>query len=149
MQIIFYKTPKATWVDRVVSWWTNSPYTHCELRFSDGENFSSSGRDGGVRFKYFDLKPGHWSIIDLNVTEAQERSMRRVSERYLGKKYDFLGILGFLYFRTYGHKDKWYCSEICAHVLNQERLIFTPKKISPADLKYVIEQVYETTGYDS
>ena len=47
----FYKAKYGDWVDKIVSWHTKSPYSHCELVFSNGEFLSSSKRDGGVSIK--------------------------------------------------------------------------------------------------
>lgn len=50
--------------NRLVRWWTDSEYSHCELVFSDGMCGSSSWLDGGVRLKRIELDPDHWDVID-------------------------------------------------------------------------------------
>ena len=60
MQIAFYKAKFGNFTDKIVSAFTFSPYSHCEMVFSDGICASASLRDGGVRFKYINL--GHNTI---------------------------------------------------------------------------------------
>jgi hypothetical protein len=50
-------------------------------------------------------------------------------EKTEGKKYDYLGALGFV-FGNNENPNRWFCSEWCATVLGLEN----PSKLSPGDL---------------
>lgn len=107
MKIAFYKgtTKPFNWV---VSKWTRGPYSHCEVVFSDGWCASSSFLDGGVRFKYIDLDPNHWDIIE--VPNIDETMVRQWYIDHVGQKYDVRGLAAVL---TPIPEDKirWFCNE--------------------------------------
>ena len=142
MQAIFYQAKEKTLFGKLISWWTTGKFSHVELVFSDGTKFSSSHRDHGVRFKEFELKSENWAIVDLPMTEAQEARTRGLAQTFVGKKYDYKGVLGFVYSPLSADGNRWYCSEICAYLLNIEKVVATPPKISPSDLYYVLNTLY-------
>ena len=118
MRLAFYKAKYGNWWDKIISWWTWGPYSHCELVFSDGEAFSASPRDGGTRFKAIEFVPERWDFIEVEVRDENE--LREWCKTQDGRKYDWLGILGFIFsIRRLDDKDKWYCSEICFHALSK------------------------------
>jgi hypothetical protein len=114
--------------NRLIRWWTNSPYSHCEIVFSDGISASSSIEDKGVRFKYIEMSPDKWDLIDL--PNSDELYARNFFQQNLGKKYDILGLFGFIWRRGTNSKDKYFCSEICASSLQLNK----PENYSPGSL---------------
>jgi len=120
MQVIFYKSKYGDWWDKLVTLVTGDAQSHCELAFTGVEDptkttyFSSSPRDGGVRFKQMEIDPEHWDTIELSIDKEQEHKIREWCVSQTGMKYNWLGALG-LPFRS---KHRWYCSEICATALN-------------------------------
>ena len=72
---------------------------------------SSSFIDGGVRMKWIILDPDHWDIIEI---KADEDAVAKWFKQRLGKKYDLLGLLGFVWRRSDGDKNKYFCSEALA-----------------------------------
>ncbi len=112
MQIAFYKG-RTRLFNRLTAWWTNGPYSHCEL-VVDGVCWSSSFMDGGVRVKKMDLDPDRWDVIDVpgDVTAAQQW----FSDHH-GDDYDVLGLFGFLWRPWRDDKDRWFCSEALAAAL--------------------------------
>jgi len=98
--------------NRLVRWWTRSPYSHCELVFSDGVAASSSLEDGGVRFKMIAFDAARWDFIDLPA-ELESRA-RAWFEQHVGKKYDVIGNLQFIIACIPDSHDKWFCSEAVA-----------------------------------
>jgi hypothetical protein len=110
MKLALYKG-RARLLNRLVSWWLSSPYSHAEIVFSDGMCGSSSGSDGGVRLKRFFLDPLKWDLIDI---EGDENQARAWFEAHAGEKYDFLGLLGFVWRRGTHDQNKWFCFEACA-----------------------------------
>ena len=121
----------------LVRWWTRSPYTHCEMIFSDGLSASSSFLDGGVRFKQIDYNPEHWDIIEL--PSELEQSARDWFEQHEGDSYDLIGNLGFVIGSVDDSKRKWFCSEVIMAALG----VTEPGKFSPSTAMPVVRLVAE------
>ena len=135
MKMIFYKG-KGTWIDRLIRWWTGGKYSHCEIMFSDGLCFSSSSRDKGTRFKEIDMQFGHWDIVELHdVTIEEEDKIREWCKSKEGKPYDYLGLLGFVFFADFDDKKKYYCSEICLKAMEIIGRISYEKRVSPTYMR--------------
>lgn len=140
MELIFYLANQGDFWDKLIGWWTGGPYSHVELVFSNGECFTSSPRDGGVRFKQIDINPEHWNRVSITVAAEKEAEIYTWCESQVGLKYDWLGILGFvlpIHFRT---RRAWYCSEICSYVLDRFIGHQLPLKISPNGLYTLLEK---------
>lgn len=101
--------------NRLVRWWTRSPYSHVELIFSTGHAASSSFADGGVRFKTINFDPTRWDFVDL--PGHLERAAWEWFEEHRGQKYDLLGNLQFVIAPVREDKRKWFCSESVAAAL--------------------------------
>jgi len=117
MKVAFYKSKKHLF-NRLVSWWTNGPYSHVELVLETlvhgYECASASGMDGGVRLKLMDLPAESWDIIEFPASTLAAREWFRQHER---QEYDVLGLFGFVFRRGTQDKDKWFCSEAVAAAL--------------------------------
>lgn len=100
----------------VVRAWTQSPYSHVELIFSDGMAGSASFADGGVRLKPITFSPERWDFIEL--PPALKPYAREWFEKHDGAKYDLLGNLQFILAPFGNDKRRWFCSEACAAALN-------------------------------
>lgn len=106
-------------------WLTGHHYDH-EIVY---DCYSSSIRDGGVRCKQIDVNNGKWDLIPLDgVTEQQ---IKQYFERTKGKKYDFLGVLGVIFFIP-NKRNKFFCSEWCANAItgNNEGWRFSPNHLA-------------------
>ncbi|EDO8872226.1 hypothetical protein GL638_00555 [Campylobacter coli] len=126
MKIAFYKVKendKSTFLDKAIAFFTSSwkerlngdflkSYSHCEI-ILDNLMISSSPRDKGVRIKEF-KDTGRWDFIEIN--DINETKIKEFLYSQIGKKYDFLGILGF-FTLTKDSEDKWFCSEIIIRAL--------------------------------
>lgn len=116
MKIAFYKAKYGDWKDRLISWATWGPYSHCELVFRDGTGFSSSPRDGGTRLKKIDWNSGHWDFFNnFFVSGSKEDRIRVYCESITGIPYDWVGVLC-----PYGlihEPELWYCSEVIASII--------------------------------
>jgi hypothetical protein len=118
--------------NRLVRWWTRSPYSHCELVFSDGIAASSSFADGGVRFKWIEFEPEHWDFIALPA--EREEAAYAWFNAHRGQKYDLMGNLQFIIARIPSDGRKWFCSEAVAAALG----ISDPWRFDPATLGVVL-----------
>lgn len=112
MQIAFYKGRKRLF-NRLTAWWTNGPYSHCEL-VVDGLCWSSSFMDGGVRGKRIELNPDHWDLIEVDADVAAAIAW---FEARIGDDYDTLGLFGFLWRPWRDDTNRWFCSEALAAAL--------------------------------
>lgn len=144
MEVLCYKRRRG-WLDTLIRWWTWGPYSHVELRFSDGMCFSSSwlkqpvkggwsicGLTAGTRFKWMlRLKPRSWDRFKVVATPEQEQAAREWCQKHRGLSYDLLGVLGFVLFKNLDDPKCWYCSEICARALTEAGIFRFPKKLSP------------------
>jgi hypothetical protein len=147
MKIAFYKK-RGTIVDKTIRWWTRpqkwkifsrSKYSHTEIVFSDGIFFSSSGRDGGVRFKEIEPSQTDWDFIEVPMKSDDEEKVRQFCKLQNGKKYDWRAIF-FSQFLELNRENsrRWFCSEICLRAL-QEVGFFTDEKAS----EFSPQELYE------
>ena len=118
--------PSSKLFDWLVCWWTNSPYSHCELVIHD-ICYSSSARDGGVRAKKIDLDSGHWNVFEITGDKQAALSWFKDHD---GDKYDVAGLFGFVLPVKTNNRSRWFCSEACAAALQ----IPFPWHFSPDDL---------------
>ena len=127
MKIIFYGNKQGNIFDKLIRWWTSpladmfngkwkDSYSHCEILFSDGMMFSASQYENRTRYRRHNRRSKSWVVIDITGTTSDEMLVRFYCDRIEGKRYDYLGILGFI-FGTPDSKSKWFCSEACTSVL--------------------------------
>ena len=115
------------WISRSL---TGSPYSQCELGgpCADGQYdcYSSSIRDGGVRFKTMPLPPEKWDLIPVDASPEQVHEALAAT---FGAKYDWAGATGVIA-RWRHDKRKWFCSEWCAWTLG----LANPERFCPGSL---------------
>jgi hypothetical protein len=142
VQVFFYKGTRPglagiySWGVRKV---TQSPYSHCEILFSDGMSASASFTDHGVRFKKIDYEPEHWDVIDLP-SELFEARARQWFTEHDGDPYDLLGNVYFLFSLIGGDKDKWFCSEALGAALGLPE----PWRFDPGTLYEAVKWLSES-----
>ena len=137
MKAAFYKGTRpgiAGIYNRLVRWWTKSPYSHVELIFCDGQRFagelaaSASNMDGGVRTKVIAFDPARWDFIELPDSLA-DRAWQWFRE-HDGAAYDLVGNLQFVLAPIPHSQQRWFCSEAVAAALD----IPDPWRYSPGTL---------------
>jgi hypothetical protein len=120
--------------DRLVRWWTRSPYSHVELIFFDGgpdgisQAASSSRVDGGVRFTWVTFDLAQWDFVDL--PEALALPALAWFREHEFAAYDLLGDFHFVLSPISDDKRKWFCSEAVAASLG----IPDPARFDPGTL---------------
>jgi hypothetical protein len=112
MYIALYKNKKRL-DDWFVAKWTRGIYSHVEVVFDDGMSASASGRDGCVRFKKIKYNPENWDFIDVNGF-MDEETVRQWFIDNEGKKYDWIGLIGFVVAPIPDQRNKYICSEALA-----------------------------------
>lgn len=138
MKIAFYKSSNGTWLDKLISAFTLSKYSHCEIVFPNGECMSSSKRDGGVRIKIINLNT-HWDVFELN-TMYSEALVRYWFSIHDNSKYDWVGAVGSIFNIDLTSDNKKFCSYACATVLGIDKII-TPGGLYRSLKKYNIINV--------
>lgn len=158
VRLAFYKAkyPDGDIIDNLISWYTwifnigSKSYSHVEIGFHFEEGwryFSSSMPDKGTRWKTagqtVDKNPERWDVFECEYFESNVEEMIDRANLILGKKYDKLGIFGFLTIsgQVANKKDYWYCSEAVWYVLTGEWL----KRISPRRLSRRIKEDFKLT----
>ena len=113
VQLALYKA-RGNWLNRLICWWTGSPYSHCELVIN-GTCYSSSIRDGGVRGKTMALPANKWDVIGLPWADDDA-----VTDWFIAHERDRYGWLDLLTGQLLGmqrdHRGV-FCSEACAKAL--------------------------------
>jgi hypothetical protein len=137
MRAAFYKGTHAGMpgvYNRLVRWWTRSPYSHVELIFCDDGPFglsqaaSSSYMDGGVRIKWIDFDPALWDFVELPDALALPALIWFREQEF--QPYDLLGNLHFVLAAVGDDKAKWFCSEAVAAALGMP----DPARFDPGTL---------------
>ena len=113
LYICFHK-PK-TVLGLLISLRTLGKYSHCELMYNDYVYLSNPG---GVRIKPFVYK-GNMDIYELD-SHIEIPIVLEEFKKLKGKGYDYSAIL-FSQLLELGieHKDKYFCSELCLHLINK------------------------------
>lgn len=88
MQLAMYKG-KGLIGNAAIRWWTESPFSHCELAIGD-YCYSSSLMDKGVRKKQITLNPEHWTLIPL--PSNLEAGALAYFEKTEGERYSWLDL---------------------------------------------------------
>lgn len=142
MKLMLYKADKGTLLDKTIDKFSgNYGYSHVELVFDqiyDNEKdgyicFSSSPREGEVRFKYINPHINdHWVIVDLDYSKEDEQRVYSRCFEFVGAKYDYYGILFWYVFFWVKkqHDDRWWCSEIVSYLLDLEKYRKTPNELA-------------------
>jgi len=147
--VAFYKGssshPVARFLDGAIRFVTRGPYSHVEIARKDTDYdftiYSSSIRDGGVRQKTLNLKEKHWDLIPIENSDSasfkfNEASFLAFFNSVEGRKYDVLGVLGFVLYVRQSNK-RYFCSEFVAEALK----FVDPWRISPNDLYSLVQPI--------
>jgi hypothetical protein len=136
IKLAFYVASQGNYQDKLIGWWTRGPYSHVEIVFPNGEWFSASTRDKGVRFKKIVPGPMNWEYFIFNIQEQTVNEIYSWCETQVGKPYDWLGAfgMGFKYptKKLETTKNKWFCSEICSNpLIRANKLQLKTDQLSP------------------
>ena len=133
IKVAFYKG-EGNWKNKVIRWWTKSPYSHAELILPDGTTWVSISPmlTSTVSERNIDTVKNlnDWDILSFElswrepVRDYQLGQLYSFIEETKGAKYDWLGmILSQMCPYLIKHRDKWYCSEWIAHALVKARVV--------------------------
>ena len=102
----------------LVSLFTWSKAYHCELIFSDGTTISASPEHVGYRNAHYGRYK--WVLVPLlQIDEITEQNIRKAANELVDKHptYDYIGAIFGRFKASTADNDKWYCSELCRHLL--------------------------------
>jgi hypothetical protein len=136
MKLAFYKG-KAGLFDRLIRWWTKSPYSHVELLFDDGQMIAARDSTGVTIIQVASLDLNEWDVVrfDLSIDRMLAIHVWCITE--IGCKYDWLGLFYSQVLRIpRSHPRKWFCSEFCVAALQRAELLrdVVPCTVSPGKL---------------
>ena len=150
-KIAFYKAdgPHATFIDKLIAWYTKGPYSHVEFVFQDNDGnwkmCSSSPRDGKVRCKPHTFDDKSWTYIDIELDDDKLNTIKEFYNSILGFKYDWAGILGFI-LPTQDRQYRWFCSETVSNALKitgfKPMWYLDPSRVSPNKLYKLLRDYY-------
>jgi hypothetical protein len=148
IKVAFYRG-EGDIVNKLVRWWTKSPYSHSELIMPDGVTwigispFKNSKLLSRPNLHY---KKEEWDFIELEVNEQQVAVIEEFYCVTQDCEYDWIGMIlsQFLPFHI-KRKNKWYCSEWIAYALRISCIIdwriikiYDRADLSPAVLHEII-----------
>lgn len=133
---------------KAISWWTRSPYSHCELWLDGGDDnaYCFSAREGEKSgFKVIDLR-GVFDVFIISLDTTEGLKVFNICKLLVNKGYDWLGLLGFLGpWKVHDNNDR-FCSEVCFEVLETAKLLASSSekrwKVSPGELAQELQSIY-------
>jgi hypothetical protein len=156
IKIAFYKG-NGNWKNKIIRWWTKSPYSHAELILPNGITWVSISPllTGKVSarpvYQIEDLKDWDFLSFELSwrepVRNYQLKQLHNFIAETNGAKYDWKGmILSQMLPYLIKHRDRWYCSEWIGHALVKARVvkwsklqIYRTPNLSPGKLYEILK----------
>jgi hypothetical protein len=149
IRIAFYKG-RGSWHNRLISWWTKSPYSHAELILPDGITWISISPFVNCKVTArpkVDYASDEWDFISFEITAQQHKTILKFYDQTAGCGYDWFGMFlsQFLPFHI-KQRNRWYCSEWIAYALMlsdiiswQKKAIFECSDLSPGFLYNMLQ----------
>ena len=144
MKIVFYKGN--SFVDKCILFFSRGGYSHCSIILDDDSRIEAkpftrvhkcNSIVDGINSKC------HIDVFNVETTEEQYIIIKDFLTKQIGKKYDYLSILGFvLYTSENGRKAyrHWICSELVFVAFKQAGINLLDRvdawKVSPTILSY-------------
>lgn len=99
---------------KFINW---SEYSHASWMTSDGGEYESWDTVG-VRYSSIfgsqHTKGTEVDLFEIKLTKAEIDALEMFFREQMGKKYDYMGILGFLMRKDEHVHNRWFCSELIA-----------------------------------
>ena len=142
LMIAFHKVKKDSALDsKLIAWWTNGKYDHTELIIVENNvamMYSAISYENIVRSKKHYINKDIYDYVNIKCSSNDLTIIKQFLNGIIGKKYDWLGILGFIIpFKD--RENKWFCSEVVSNALkiigkpymfNREPSTISPNKLA-------------------
>lgn len=129
-----FKIKATSFLERLVRFFTDSDAVHCELVTALHRDqffgYTSLPLEGVVK-RWYSYDPDEWTFIEVR---ANPNDVLSFYEKAKGKKYDYLGCLGFV-INVRENPNRYFCSEFCAEALSLKN----PSSYTPGRLMEYFE----------
>lgn len=150
---------KSTLISKSISFITRSNYTHVEFFLSDysttigsrppHKDSNGNWNSGGVDFyklsdpflERFELFHFYNPFTQSRLYDTEDDKIIKSNLiKYIGNEYDFPGVIGFLFNKTNGRDNLWWCSELISDITSKTKqeiingYIYDNKLVSPKDI---------------
>ena len=131
-----------SFASRLIKLVTGGEYSHVAIMLSDNEIVEAWSSSNKVRV-ISSLSDGHTAktpvdIYELPMTELQETRFISGLRSYIGVKYDWMGLVAYLFGRNMQVEKKVFCSELVGIMCHKTPLKFFKDipsyKLSPSDI---------------
>lgn len=134
---------------RLINWWTKSTYFHSEIAVDN--KWIAANTETGIKIvdlkePMYDKKYDYYELEVPDLTPEQSEIFWEYINAQEGTGYDWIGIyLTQIIKLDWEAKDKWFCSEIVAKVLQmlyvKEFMDLKPNRISPSQIFEIIKNI--------
>ena len=114
----------------VVKWWTDSIFDHVEICMGD-RKVVGARPSGGVQVRDISkFESEKWCLARPAITllDKDKDAIINFALSQVGKKYDFISLLGFPMDRNIDNPNKWFCSEFVGKAFNVGNYPLIPRK---------------------
>jgi hypothetical protein len=136
LEIAFRKNDPS-FFSKTIRWWTKSPYSHCELVFTNGFTFSAYIEDFKTCFKSKEHLPEEWDFLSLPMSVEDEYKIYQFCLKETDCKYDIIGlVLTQVIPLSFENPYWWFCSEVCTAAIQEVSLLpdIVPYETDPGEL---------------
>lgn len=143
MRILFRKVKGGDFVDHIIGWFSGGKYSHVELVFSKILCFSSRPFSG-TTFTTIDYDNEHWEVFNLPMSAEKELAILQWCMKESHCKYDWLGVLRFVFPFIKQSKKRWFCTEIVVTALQEAGFCkgLIAHKTSPSQFREYMQMEY-------
>lgn len=138
MKIYFRCVKGAGFYDRIITWYSRSPYSHAEfawpLNSSGPEQWLGAQPSGGVQSRPENYLHYPYDLFYVLATESQCNKLHHFLADQIGKPYDWNAIaaMGLPFLRS--SSKGWFCSELVFYGLSSVGIPLLREPLNDSDL---------------
>ena len=125
---------------KLVKWWTNSMFDHVEICLGDRKVIGARPNDGVKVRDISSFEEDRWCLTRpaVNLSDGDKDIIINFALSKVGKKYDWLGILGFAIDRDIDNPNRYFCSEFVSKAFSLKYPLIPrkPSGLIPPELIY-------------
>lgn len=115
---------------KLIRWWTSSIFDHVEISLGNGKTIGARPR-GGVQINDVKLiEAVNWCVAKpaIGLMDEQLAEIINFAKSQVNKKYDWLGVIGFVIDRNINDPNRWFCSEFVERCFKHGKYPLIPRK---------------------